>query len=391
MTTLKAAVVPAKVLKNGKHRIRIAIGHKQETRYIVTRFEIDNTANFKGGQVVGVPDAAHVNAKLRGILNSYQDALDKINTSSYTCTQLVEYLSSVKQGAISYSVASADYMQNLIKEGRRTTASLYQRASDYFIEFVKYDIMLDGITPRTIKDFDIYLKNVRRLAPVTCGMHMAHLKAIINQAIRDKKVSYDTHPFEYYERPAGMPKERDISVADVKKIRDAEIKEKSQRVARDVFMLSYYLGGINLMDLMQYNFKDAKIMEYVREKSKNTKKGDMKISFTIPEEAKPIIKRWMGRNGKLDFGYKYSYPNFRNYVTKEIIRLGERLEIESHVVYYSARKSFVQHGFELGIPLETLEYCIGQSMKSNRPIFNYVRIMREHADEAIRKILDNLK
>ena len=67
--------------------------------------------------MVGVPDAAHVNAKLRGILNSYQDALDKINTLSYTCTQLVEYLSSVKQGAISYSVASADYMQNLIKEG----------------------------------------------------------------------------------------------------------------------------------------------------------------------------------------------------------------------------------------------------------------------------------
>ena len=45
-----------------------------------------------------------------------------------------------------------------------------------------------------------------------------------------------------------MPKERDISVVDVKKIRDAEIKKKSQRVARDVFMLSYYLGGINLMD-----------------------------------------------------------------------------------------------------------------------------------------------
>ena len=87
MTTLKAAVVPAKVLKNGKHRIRIAIGHKQETRYIVTRFEIDNTANFKE-QVVGVPDAAHVNAKLRGILNSYQDALDKINTSSILVSNL---------------------------------------------------------------------------------------------------------------------------------------------------------------------------------------------------------------------------------------------------------------------------------------------------------------
>lgn len=60
------------------------------------------------------------------------------------------------------------------------------------------------------------------------------------------------------------------------------------------------------------------------------------------------------------------------------------------VVYYSARKSLVQHGFELGVSLEVLEYSIGQSMKRNRPIFNYVRIMRTHADAAMRMILDNL-
>jgi hypothetical protein len=30
-------------------------------------------------------------------------------------------------------------------------------------------------------------------------------------------------------------------------------------------------------------------------------------------------------------------------------------------------------------------------MKANRPIFNYVKIMRQHADIAIRQILDNLK
>ena len=78
-------------------------------------------------------------------------------------------------------------------------------------------------------------------------------------------------------------------------------------------------------------------------------------------------------------------------ISESMSRLAEKIGIESHVVYYSARKSFVQHGFELGINLETLEYCIGQSMKMNRPIFNYVKIMRKHADQAIRKILDNLK
>lgn len=95
--------------------------------------------------------------------------------------------------------------------------------------------------------------------------------------------------------------------------------------------------------------------------------------------------------GRLDFGYRFSYHNFSRYVTKSISSLAKQLNIERKVVYYSARKSFVQHGFELKIPLEVLEFCIGQSMKINRPIYNYVRIMREHADKASRKIFDNLK
>ena len=390
MTTLKLAVVPAKVLKSGKHKIRIAIGHKQETRYLVTRFVIDSPSQFRDGQVVDAPYASHINMKLRNLLNTYQEALDKINTNSYTCSQIAEYLSNYREGTCPFTDIANEYIGGMIKEGRKSTAQLYQKTTDYFLDSVGHDSMLEGITPRTIKDFDLYLKQ-RNFSPATRGTHMAHLKAIINYAIKYRKVSYEAHPFEFYEKPDCSVRELDISVDEVRLIRDAEVTEKSFCMARDLFMLSYYLGGINLIDLMQINFKGKDTIEYIREKSKNTKKGDKKISFTIPDEAKPIIKKWMGKNGKLNFGYKLSYDNFRKYVTKEIIRLADRIGIEKHVVYYSARKSFVQHGFELGIPLETLEYCIGQSMKANRPIFNYVKIMRKHADEAIRKILDNLR
>ena len=148
---------------------------------------------------------------------------------------------------------------------------------------------------------------------------------------------------------------------------------------------------MDLIDLMEIDFRNTNTIEYVREKSRNTKRGDKMISLTIQPEAKDIIKQWMGRNGKLDFGYNYTYDNFRNYVTAQIRRLAEKLDIDKRVVYYSARKSVVQHGFELGISLEILEYSIGQSMKKNRPIFNYVRIMRTHADNAMRMILDSLK
>ena len=39
---------------------------------------------------------------------------------------------------------------------------------------------------------------------------------------------------------------------------------------------------------------------------------------------------------------------------------------------------------------EKIEYCIGHSMKNNRPIFNYIRIMQEHADKVFREIFDQL-
>ena len=47
--------------------------------------------------------------------------------------------------------------------------------------------------------------------------------------------------------------------------------------------------------------------------------------------------------------------------------------------------------FKAGYLLEILEYCVGQTMKANRPIFNYAQVMSRHANEAIRKILDNIK
>ena len=52
MATLKLAVTPDKVAKDGSHKIRIALGHKSVTRYIVTRFKIDHLSQFKNGQIV---------------------------------------------------------------------------------------------------------------------------------------------------------------------------------------------------------------------------------------------------------------------------------------------------------------------------------------------------
>lgn len=154
-------------------------------------------------------------------------------------------------------------------------------------------------------------------------------------------------------------------------------------------MLSYYLGGMNLVDMLEVDFRKSYI-EYYRIKTKNKKQGESKTAFTIQPEAKEIISKYIQKNGKLKFGKYDTFGKAYSVISRKVEEMASLAGISKRVVFYSARKSFVQHGFDLGIPLETLEYCIGQSMKSNRPIFNYVRVMRNHADEAMRKIFNQL-
>ena len=388
MATLYPTIVPAKILKDGSHKIRIAVGHKQETRYIVTSISVKNISDLKKGQISGNPQA---NVKLRNLLNHYQKLLDKIDPEYYSPAQLREYLISKPGKDTTVDILRKKTISDFRENGQDSYANMYDRSIKYFLESTNGDISFQGITPDTIRKFQKYLQK-KGLNDTSIGIHMSHLKALINIAKEKKIVKYEDDPFIAYVK--GYTKERvlDISIDEFKKIRDSNFTEKSLCLARDIFCLSYYMAGINLIDLMSINFKkNNDSIEYIREKSKRTKIGEKKISMTVQPEAWEIINKYIDKNGKLNFGYKFSYPNFRNYITKKIQKMADKLELNKRVVYYSARKSFVQHGFELGIPLEVLEYCIGQSMKKNRPIFNYIRIMRRIADETIRKILDNVK
>lgn len=112
-------------------------------------------------------------------------------------------------------------------------------------------------------------------------------------------------------------------------------------VVRDIFMLTYYLGGINLVDLLSINFKKSNVCKYVRTKTKNKKEGEMKTSFTIQPEAQELINKYISKTGKLVFGKYNTFGKCYSGVSRKIAELAEVAGIEKRVIYYSARKSFV--------------------------------------------------
>lgn len=160
MATLKLAVTPDKVAKDGSHKIRIALGHKSVTRYIVTRFKIDHLSQFKNGQIVKRPDAAIINTKLRNLLNEYQEKLDSIRCiQMYDCRQLREILiNSTTAGhtAATFQAVAGSYITELIEDGRGN----YMR---------NYLNVIAGISRNLRKESFFCQTSPRRLFTITPG------------------------------------------------------------------------------------------------------------------------------------------------------------------------------------------------------------------------------
>lgn len=391
MATLSLTIFKAKVLKDGRHKIRIAVRHKHETSYIITRFIIDSESQFKNGQIVKRPDAAVLNTKLRNLINEYQEKLDSIkHPDLYDCRQLKEILiNGVQEEPSTFQSLSLEYVRELEESGSIGYSKMIERNSRYLTEFVKGDILLSDITPEIIEGYSRFLRVKKGINETTNSMMMRQTKTIINKGIRKRIVKYEVHPFINFKIPSSSVREVDITLESFNRIRQAAPKEKKYRVAHDLFCLSFYLGGINLIDLLQIDFRDTDVLEYVRTKTRNTAVGTRAICFTIPEPAKEIIKEWMNRNtGRLDFGYKFSYPNFSRYLTRSLASLAKELGIDEKVVYYSARKSFAQYASEIGIPDGIIDYCLGHSDKSKGVIRYYTKVRQKQADMAISRVID---
>lgn len=393
MANLFITIVPTKVLANGQHKIRIAVSHNWDTRYIPTSIVIDSLNEFKNGKIVKRSDKELLNAKLKRIYDTYYERCESIEyADSLTCTQLVKIITSPINGEQhrKFEDIVEEFLSQIDEDDREKTHKLYKLAAKHFIRFSGPGTLMEHITPIRINNYLTHLRK-SKLSPTSIKIYITLLKVIINYAIKMRYVEYKVDPFVTASIPSAKKRDTHITVEQLKIIRDMVPNQYNVSVVRDIFMLTYYLAGMNLVDMLAYDFR-TNIVDYIRIKTRNTKDGDRLTSFAIPDEAKPLIKKYMNKNtGKLVFGKYKTYVSCYNTLTRKMKVLKTVAGVTHNLTLYSARKSFVQHGYDLGIPLSTLEYCIGQSMKEDRPIFNYVSIMKKHADKAIREILDNLK
>lgn len=391
MATLNAVLVPAKALVNGKHKIRIAIAHNGQTRYIVTNIIVDSEKEFKNGAIVKRPDAAILNTKLRGLMQRYQDAVDKVEfVNGLTCPELVAFIKN--NNTDSHRTLGSiynEYIENTpLSDGSRTSyAIIWSTLSKH----LSPALLLEHINYATVIGADKFLRN-RGLKPVSVRNYLIFLLSLVNYAKKCGYVQYRIDPFAGYTFPQMTVRQCWLSVEEVKRIRDSQTANKRLQRCRDLFMLSYYLGGINMADLLYIDFNEQKhTIRYIRKKTANRQKMNKYVEFEIPDEAKSIIEKYKGDDGRIISSPRERDHSMIPFFSRRLSQLAEMTGIP-YLVYYSARKSFSQHAFQLGINTPVIDYILGHKVdKGGTSLYSYISVTPDMATQAVRKVLDNLK
>src|SRR5690606_21802630 len=104
------------------------------------------------------------------------------------------------------------------------------------------------------------------------------------------------NPLENYILPTPAPKmRRNLSIDRIRQIINLETEYLSEQTAKDMFLLSLMLCGMNSKDIYTYITSNSvgNDLEYRRSKVLNRKDGGL-INISIPDITKPLIEKYGG-------------------------------------------------------------------------------------------------
>ena len=363
--------------KTGMTNIKIRVSHKGDSRYIKTKFYI-LPGQWKNSLVVDNINATYINIELKQIVLNYERKLININTEIITIGRLVEILT-IKADPSDF-VAYCDRFV-IEKEGvNHRTAEIYQATIDKIKKFDKRDpIMFEDVNPGWLGRFEQFMVR-QSMRPNAIAIPLRNIRAVFNHAINNNIVSPNIYPFRRFKIKQEDTEQKGLTVEEIKAIRDFKTDWPITELARDLFMLSFYLIGINNDDL--YHLKsitgNGRII-YQRAKTHR------KYSIKVEPEAKMLIEKYKGKNSLLMLSQQYETVHD---LTHSINKALKRIMLD--LTMYHARHSWATIAINnCNASMDNVAAALGHSKKTTTAI--YVNRDPGIVDRLNRQVLDCLK
>lgn len=412
MATYRLIVIKRDVKSDHTWNVKVRVTHKRKMGYIgtdkyVSENSFDKTFNITNEDVYKA---------LRPVLDKYRELElglgETIN--NYSVKQLTDYLRRDRDAEIDFLAFMNTVTKKIQNQGRHKTADGYVSAKNNLMAYTGLKALsVTMITSNFLKGFEEWLRRhkgkdktgkkdiIKTMGSAGVNKNMSCIRHAFKEALdhyNDEDfgdVQIKHNPFRKYKIPVvAKVKNRNLEIDVVRKIRDGKYSLIRDVLAQDVFMISFYLMGMNCIDIYNCSMPKNGRIVYNRIKTKDRTEDNSEMSVKIEPELQPYLDKYKDKKYAFNFHRSYSDSDgFAKAVNKGLKRIGIdlKLELPTNLTSYYARHSWATIAAnDCRVPIYVVNKSLAHVDPDMKMAEKYVKKSWEAIDEANRAVLDLL-
>lgn len=368
MLTIKAEIKKSELKVDGTYNVKIRFTldrkiKRLSTNLFITSKDLTKSLKFK--------EDTSIKRAIDRLVLYYREQCFKLqlDQNHYSLDEIIEFLNGEqeKQQTIDFIKFSREWIASTTIKG----APNYTTAINALVRFVgKEELDINLITLDFLEQFKAFLigerdartkklmqQGKRVTSNRTLSLYLVSIKKLFNEAKRkfnkkDKNlILIPNSPFEDFKIPKQeATRKRAIPADIIKKVWKLPYKDMKKgykstcryNLAKDCFILSFCLIGINSADLYNATKMRGNTIIYNRTKTKARRLDGAKMMVDIPKIVQPLIDKYKDSTGKRLFNFYQYYGDektFNKAINSGLKEIGSILEVDD-LEYYAARHSW---------------------------------------------------
>ena len=402
MATFKAIIDRKRA--DDTYNVRIRVTHNRRLAYIPTDLYVhkDYVRNSKkSGMVI---NDYRVLDKIKVIIRRYMRICDENDLCGLDVKGIVALINARDKD----DIMATDFVAYVKREaekmklaGHAGTATNRITAINALCRVLGCDVIpLSSLTRKRVRDAFCSISGNR--AP---SLYKAQLQAAYNSLMKEYNIDAEVIPFNPFTgidvKRHDPPKKRALDMDKIMSIfemKDVPLTKGTKgaryNLAKDVFMLSFFLVGMNSADLFSCSqYKDGRII-YERQKTRNRRSDRALMSVKVPDIAMSLFEKYRDKKGSghvFRFWRMYADKGtFNAAINKGLDVVGKKIG-EPELTFYAARHSWATIAVnDCGIDKWTVHLALNHVDPATAVTDIYIKKSWKPVDEANEKVIETL-
>lgn len=320
-------------------KVSIILSHKGQRKRVPTNIVVSEADISRSGKITSRRIQKAIDDKVNILKDGLYDLEVDLMGKDVSVEWIYDRLARRKEsGTLDFFEYTEEWVRKSANKGKKN-----------------YLIMLNSLErfngcrqlPFSLIDY-AFLSNYKRFLdghPRAQSLYLGNIRHIFNEAIKEynteERKAIASNPFDRFTIPKDIPqtKDRVISMENLVKV-FAFKGTRRVGMARDCYVMSFCLMGMNSVDLYECTSYKNGVLAYDRAKTRDKRSDNAHIEIEVPDVIKPLFKKYRGTSRVFDFYQRYSNSgSFNKHINKGLHAIAEALGIPKFD-FYSARHTW---------------------------------------------------